>query len=108
MRNTLFTIKNNGLVFSVKVSSKAKKNCLGKIILDENNKPSLKVYTTAAPERGKANEAIITLLAGAWALRKNQIEILYGLQQRDKIIFLKGNATYLLQHLNKYIDLSSF
>lgn len=46
MRNTLFTIKNNGLVFSVKVSSKAKKNCLGKIIVDENNKPALKVYTT--------------------------------------------------------------
>jgi uncharacterized protein (TIGR00251 family) len=38
----------------------------------------LKVYVTQAPERGKANKAIIALLSKALALKKSQIELISG------------------------------
>ena len=72
----LFTIKENGLTFAIKVSPKAKKNCISDVVTDQNNQPILKIYTTAPPEDGKANKAIINLLSKIWGLRKNQIKII--------------------------------
>ncbi len=86
MDPSLFTVNNDGLTFTVRVSPKAKQDCIGDIFLDQNNQKILKIYTTALPEDGKANEAIIKLLAKAWGLKKNQIKIISGFKQRNKII----------------------
>lgn len=45
---------------------------------------ALRVAVTAAPERGKANEAIVKVLAGALGCRRSQITILIGETARDK------------------------
>jgi hypothetical protein len=39
---------------------------------------SLHVAVTQAPEKGKANKAIIVLLAASLGLRKSQIELVWG------------------------------
>ena len=39
---------------------------------------SLQVSVTQAPEKGKANKAILTILAEAFSLRKSQFELLTG------------------------------
>ena len=46
----------------------------------------IKVQVAAAPERGKANEAVIELLAEAFGLRRNQITIVSGHTQPRKIV----------------------
>ena len=38
----------------------------------------LKVCVTQAPEKGKANKALIALLAGGLSLRKSQLELIAG------------------------------
>ena len=98
----LFTIKDNGLTFAIKVSPKAKKNCIGDVVLDQNNQPILKIYITAPPEDGKANKAIINLLSKAWNLKKNQIKIVLGTNQRNKVVNIEGNSKILLEQLNKF------
>ena len=45
----------------------------------------LKVYVTAAPERGKANEAAISLLAARLGVAKARISILRGHRSADDI-----------------------
>lgn len=100
MIRALFTIKENGLVFSIRVSAKAKKNSIGGIIKDSDSKLRLKIYTTSAPQNGKANVAILKLLSSAWNLSNKQIAIIHGLRQRDKILFLKGDPSTLLSHLD--------
>lgn len=102
MRNTLFTIKNNGLALAIRVSHGASKISIGDIILDQNNKKILKIYITAQPENNKANEAIIKLLSKTWHLKQNQINIVFGLKQRNKIIHISGNSKELLKHLEKF------
>lgn len=49
---------------------------------------SLKISVTAKPENGKANEAVIELLAKIWRLRKSQIHILSGETSRQKRVLL--------------------
>ena len=51
---------------------------------------SLKVRITAPPEKGKANEAIIRLLAKKLGLKKSAIRVISGEASRDKRILIQG------------------
>jgi uncharacterized protein len=51
---------------------------------------ALKVCVTAAPERGKANDAIIQLLAGALGLPPRGVRIVVGASSARKIIEVDG------------------
>ena len=46
----------------------------------------LRVYTTVAPENGRANSAVIELLADYLDVPKSKIKILKGLTGRDKVV----------------------
>ena len=74
---------------------------MGGVVLDQNNQQVLKIYTTALPEDGKANQAIIDLLSKTWRLRKTQIKIIVGANQKNKIIHIAGEPKYLLEYLEK-------
>ena len=45
-----------------------------------------KVKTSVVPEDGKANKAVIELLAEFFGVKKNQVQIKSGLTSRTKII----------------------
>jgi len=50
----------------------------------------IKVKVTAPPVEGKANEALLRLLAKAWRIAPSQIEIVRGHQAREKTLRVKG------------------
>lgn len=66
---------------SIKVIPGASKDEIIKI--DENN---FKIKTTKPPEDGKANAAVIEILAKYFGVKKNQIEIISGQTSQRKII----------------------
>ena len=51
-----------------------------------------KVRVTAPPEDGKANEAVVRLLAETLGLPKSGVEIVSGHGARDKVVALTGLA----------------
>lgn len=51
---------------------------------------AIKVQVSAAPERGKANDAVINLMAGLLGLRKDQITIARGHAQPRKTLEIQG------------------
>ena len=51
-----------------------------------------KVRVAAAPERGKANEAVLELLAEALAVPRANVTLVSGGASRDKIVELAGIA----------------
>lgn len=51
---------------------------------------ALKVSVTAAPEKGKANDAIIALLADQLQLRKADITIIRGQTSSEKVVSVSG------------------
>lgn len=72
----------------VRVTPKAKS---ARIIKEtaENQSDYYKVYVTVAAEDGKANKAVIALLADALDLPKSALAISHGLTSREKIIQIK-------------------
>ena len=53
---------------------------------------SWKVRVPAAPERGKANEAVLALLADALAVPRASVTLVSGGASRNKIVQLAGIA----------------
>jgi uncharacterized protein (TIGR00251 family) len=51
---------------------------------------AIKVQVSAAPERGKANDAVINLIAGLLGLRRNAIQIVRGHTQPRKVLQING------------------
>lgn len=62
----------------IKVTPKSSNNKIGGLIEGSDSKIFLKVFVTTVPEQGKANEAVIHLLAKALKLSKSQITIVSG------------------------------
>ena len=50
----------------------------------------LKIAVVAAPERSKANQAVLKLLAKALELRKSQLSIVSGTTSRRKTVEVQG------------------
>lgn len=48
----------------------------------------LKVRVCAAAEAGRANKAVIALLAKSWGVAKSDLEITHGETSRDKLLFV--------------------
>lgn len=68
----------------LKVIPGAKKN----LVKEENG--LVKVYLTAPPVDGKANKALINVLAEHFNVKKNGIEIIKGLKSRNKTVNISG------------------
>jgi uncharacterized protein len=49
-----------------------------------------KVRVQAAPKRGRANDAVLRLLAEALSLPRHRISLVSGHGGRDKIVLLEG------------------
>jgi uncharacterized protein YggU (UPF0235/DUF167 family) len=81
----LFTYKNPPDTLRIRVTPKAKSERIKKEFAADGS-VLYKIYVTAAPEDGKANEAVIKLLAKALGISKSSLTITHGLTSRDKII----------------------
>jgi uncharacterized protein (TIGR00251 family) len=56
-----------------------------------------KVRVMAAPEQGRANEAVLRLLADALAIPRDTLELVSGHSGRDKIVELTGLGPALVE-----------
>ena len=66
--------------YSIRVIPRAKQN---KVVAEQDR---LKVYLTAPAIEGRANEALIEILADYLKIRKSEIRIIRGEKSRDKVI----------------------
>ena len=61
----------------------------------------LKVAVTQVAERGKANDAVLLVLAESLALRLAQLELVAGTTNRDKTVLVRGiNVVELSARIN--------
>jgi uncharacterized protein len=74
-----------GVLLLVQAQPKAKKNAVLGV-----HDGRLKVAVTQAPEKGKANDAILKLLAKSLGLKRSQLEIVSGETSSKKVLRLTG------------------
>lgn len=90
-----FSVHAGGLRLSVHLTPKAARNALDRIDQDARGDARLRVTVTAVPEKGKANKALVKLLAGKLRLPKSAIQIIAGHHARDKTLLIGGDTPTL-------------
>ena len=81
----------------VKVAPKSSADRIQGWAEDEAGQKLLKIAVTAVPEDGKANKAVIALLAKRLKLPKSAIEIVSGATDRRKTLLIDGDDALLAQ-----------
>ena len=89
----------DGVRFDVLAKPKASRNAIVGV-----HDGALKIAITAAPEKGKANKAIVNLLSRLLKIPKNSIKIVSGETSSRKIIEIEGVSSGLIKNLVKEND----
>ncbi|MEO1018843.1 MAG: DUF167 domain-containing protein [Pseudomonadota bacterium] len=78
-------------ILAVRVTPKASSN---RVIFEKDQDGSIlaKVYVTTAPDNGKANAAVLKLLAKTLGVPKSALVITHGHKSRDKTIQIQGRT----------------
>ncbi len=75
---------------AVRLNPKASAAGIEGIAADGDGRTRLRARVTAAPERGRANEALIALLAREWRIPRRRIKVTAGAASRRKTITVEG------------------
>jgi uncharacterized protein len=73
-------------LLAVKLTPKASSDRIGQVRTLPDGQEQLAVYVTAAPEKGKANEALLRLLAQHLGVPPSSLKIVRGHTARTKLI----------------------
>lgn len=73
---------------AVRVTPKASHNRI-EAVTEDGEGPDYRVYVTAAPDKGKANKAVIALLAKELGVAKSTLTIVRGETSRDKLVEIR-------------------
>jgi len=76
----------------LRLTPKASANRITGIQSNAEGAGVLKVQVTTIPEGGKANAALIKLLAKEWKLAKSGLQIIHGATDRNKTVLVAGDT----------------
>jgi uncharacterized protein len=97
----------DGVIVTVKLTPRSRQEAIDGVAEEpsvEGPRPVLKVRVTAAPEGGKANAALIALLAKSWRVPKTAFTIVAGDTSRLKRIRIAGATQALLRDISARIE----
>jgi uncharacterized protein len=83
----------------VRLTPRASANRLAGLVAEADGGVALKIMVTAPAEDGKANDALIALLARIWRVAKSDLSIVAGASDRRKTVRLAGAAASVLPML---------
>ena len=87
----LYRKLRDGIVVDVRVTPKSASTKLAGLHTAADGTMSLAVKVTAPPDKGKANAAVIGVLAEAFGLPKSTLSIAAGETSRRKTVHISGN-----------------
>jgi len=97
------TARNGTVLLAVKVTPGAAQSRIQGVTADRSGGSVLRIAVTAAPEKGKANKAVIKLLATALGLPKTSLTVISGATDRHKVIGVSGDESALKQHISSWL-----
>ncbi|MEK0086136.1 DUF167 family protein [Benzoatithermus flavus] len=91
--------RKEGVELALKVTPKAGKATIEGVVVDAAGAPWLAVKVTAPPDGGKANEAVLTLLAKRLGVPAPAIRLVAGATARWKRVAIAGDPEELERRL---------
>lgn len=89
-----FRTLEDGLMLTVRVTPKASRDVVSGTMATPDGL-ALKVAVTAPADKGKANAAVIALLAKSFGVAKSQITLTLGETDRRKVLRISGDPAVL-------------
>jgi uncharacterized protein YggU (UPF0235/DUF167 family) len=89
----------DGIDIHVRLTPKSSRDALEGVETRADGARALKARVRAVPEDGKANEALIALVAKSLKIPASRIRLTTGATSRQKTLFLEGDPDALAERL---------
>ncbi len=89
----------DGVRVAVKVTPRASGDGVRGVVVEADGEAFLAVRVTAAAEGGRANAAVVKLLAKRWRVPARSIRLVSGATARRKVLHVAGTPEALLEQL---------
>ena len=96
---SIFAATTDGVRARIRVTPRASREGIDGCRAEADGSPVLVARVTAAPTDGKANAALIRLLAKAWDVPPSCLAVTAGAGDRRKTVLVRGDAAGLLGRL---------
>jgi uncharacterized protein len=93
----------DGLVLTVRLTPKGGRDEIDGVEALSDGRPVLKARVRAAPEDGKANDALVKLLSKAAGVSRSAVSITAGQTSRVKTLAITGDADELAAALGRCV-----
>lgn len=100
---SFFRTRDGGLTLTVRVTPKASRNAIQGAMPTPDG-AALKLAVTAPADKGKANAAVIALLAEAFDVAKRDIAVIAGETDRRKVLHVDGDAAALAATARQWMN----
>jgi uncharacterized protein (TIGR00251 family) len=87
-------------LIAVRLTPNGGRDAIDGVELDVDGRAHLKVRVSVVPEKGKANRALIVLVAKALGLAKSSVSLASGETSRKKILRIEGDPEDLIKKLS--------
>jgi len=104
MTDRPWTARNDHLRLSVRLTPNGGRDVLERLETSADDDVVLKARVSAVPENGKANKALIALLAKSLRIPKSTISFISGETARKKILRIDADPEDLIIKLEKLLD----
>lgn len=98
---TWFTTTATGLLLRLRVTPNAGRDGIEGAEIRDDGTEVLRVRVSAVPDRGKANAAVIMLIAAALGVPKSAIAVVSGEASRFKLLAVRGDAEGLAERAQR-------
>jgi uncharacterized protein (TIGR00251 family) len=89
----------DGLRVAIRLSPRARTDRLVAVAASAAGGHALRAAVTEPAEAGRANEALLQLLANAWKVPRRDLSIIAGLTSRNKIVRIAGDPQRLVEQV---------
>ncbi len=93
----------DGVRVAIRLTPRAKADRVVSVAAAAGGGQVVKAKVTAPPEDGRANEALLQLLASAWRVPRRDLAIVAGAASRQKTVCISGDPQPLLDRLGALI-----
>jgi uncharacterized protein len=87
----------SGLRVAIRVSPRSQADRVVGIIPTAAGGRAFKVTVSAIPQNGRANEALLQLLARDWDVPRRDLTIVQGASSRNKVVAIAGDPRRLIK-----------
>jgi uncharacterized protein (TIGR00251 family) len=99
-----FAAAPDGLRLAVRLTPKASAARIIGLAREADGGVALKVAVTAPPEAGKANDALLGLVAELLDVRRRDVTLALGATNRRKLVHVAGDPTALARRLEEVLQ----